>query len=50
MINKEFELKDNKKIYVNAIIFTVLSFFIILYVYLVLYKGVSITYKSDLKA
>ena len=50
MINKEFELKDNKKIYVNAIIFIVLSFFIILYVYLVLYKGVSITYKSDLKA
>ena len=50
MINKEFELKDNKKIYVNAIIFTVLSFFIILYIYLVLYKGVSITYKSDLKA
>lgn len=50
IINKEFELKDNKKIYVNAIIFTVLSFFIILYVYLVVYKGASITYKSDLNA
>ena len=47
IINKEFELKDNKKVYVNAIVFTVIAFFVMLYAYLVLYKGVSITFKTE---